>query len=138
VFDRLEVAASTFHPLGWESNLRPLVPWWLDALQQPVLDRAVSSLIARVRRNRTSSTGHYQLLGLMDWMCAHPEHPRAEDGLQLGLDGRDGMKRKAAVDLSAAMGRSDTLERFVRDDPDKSVRIRAQKLLDDLRLDRKV
>ena len=134
-FDRLEVAVSNFQPYNWEANLRPLVPWWLDVLQPAARDRAVKSLVARVRREGASDAGRYRLLGLLDWMCEHAEHQQADDVLRLGLAGRDGATRKPAAALAAALREADVLEGLIRTDPDKGVRKRAQKLLEDLELD---
>lgn len=133
--DRLEVAVSNFRPDGWEANLRPLVPWWIEGIHPGARDRTVEALVTRVRRDGASDAGRYRLLGLLDWMCAHPEHPHAGDVLDLGLDGKDGAVRKPAAVLAAAMGKTDVLEALVRRDPDKGVRKRAQKLLDELALD---
>jgi len=69
-------------------------------------------------------------------MCSHPDHPHAGAVLDLGLEGKDGAVRKPAAALAAAMGKADVLEGLIRGDPDKGVRKRAQKLLDDLALDK--
>jgi hypothetical protein len=135
-FDRLEVAVSSFRPHGWEANLRVLVPWWLDASQPEARDRRATSTIRRTRRDGASDAGRYRLLGLLDWMCAHPEQPEAGTVLALGIEGRDGAVRKAAAALAAAMGETEVVEKLVRCDPDKGVMKRAQKLLDALAVDK--
>lgn len=135
-FDRLDVAVSNLRLHNWEANLRPLVHWWLEAARpETARDRAVKALIAGVRREGASDAGRYRLLGLLDWMCAHPQQPQANAVLALGLEGKDGAVRKPAAALAAAMGQRSVLEELVRQDPDKGMRKRAQKLLDDLALD---
>lgn len=135
-FDRLDVAVSNFRPYNWEANLRLLVPWWLDACQPEAHARAVKTLIAGIRRDGASDAGRYRLLGLLDWMCAHPDQPQATTVLDFGLDGKDGAVRKPAAVLAAALHKTDVIEELVRRDPDKGVRKKAQKLLDDLALDK--
>lgn len=135
-FDRLEVAVSNFRPYGWEANLRPLVPWWIEGIRPEARDRTAKSLVTRIRRDGTSDAGRYRLLGLLDWMCAHPDHPHAGAVLDLGLKGKDGAMRKPAAALAAAMGKTDVLKALARGDPDKGVRKRAQKLLEDIAVDK--
>jgi hypothetical protein len=130
VFDRLDVAVSNFRPHAWESNLRALVPWWLDSMEADAAGRASGKLVAGARRGLGDDAGTYRLLGLIDWMAAHPDHRLADEVLGIGLEGRAGNVRKAAAALAAALGRTEVLERLMRDDPDKGVRKRAGKLLD--------
>ena len=136
--DRLETAVRCFRDSSWEANLRVLVPWWLDAIGEKRSEPAVKKLVARAGRapqKEEAATHVYLLLGLLDWGITHPGHARAEDLLRLGLDGRTGAVRKTAADLAAAMKRTDVLEDIARRDPDKGVKKRAEKLLQDLKLD---
>ncbi len=130
-FDRLEVAVSMFRPLGWQSNLRLLIPWWLDAAEDRKPPHAVYRLCTAAHLDRDDDVGKFCLLGLLDWMTGHPEDELAPEVLDLGLRGRSGAFRKAAAALAAALGRVDVLEKLKRGDPDKSVRKRAAKLLGD-------
>ena len=59
----------------------------------------------------------------------------ADDLLRLGLDGRTGAVRKTAAELAAAMKRTEVLEDIAQRDPDGKVKKRAEKLLQDLKLD---
>lgn len=80
-----------------------------------------------------SDSHQYLLLGLLDWVCEHPDHTQAL--LRLGLKGGNGALRKTAAEVGAAMKRTDVLEKVAQVDLDTKVRIRAEKLLQDLKLD---
>jgi len=128
-FDRLDVAVAGFRPYRWEAGLRRLVPWWLDALRGAARDQAVTEQIEGLCLDPDDGAGRFCLLGLLDWMCGNPGHAQAGVVLELGLGGKDGPPRKAAAELAAAMGRADVLDDLARNDPDRGVRARAEKLL---------
>jgi hypothetical protein len=127
-FDRVETAISGFRARGWESNLRVLVPWWLDALQELETSDAGLRLFADVRRCCDDSRGRYLLLGLLDWLTPRPKYSLAPHVLAIALDAGSGAVRKNALGLAHAMGLSDLLETARRDDPDRSVRKQAERL----------
>jgi hypothetical protein len=131
IFDRVEVAVSNYRPHGWESNLRVIIPWWLDGIEDEQAGRAVKKLFTGARRGYDDDAGKYRLLGLLDWMTSHPDHQLAPDVLGLGIKGKGGDVRKTAAALALALGRTDVLEKLRRDDLDKWVRNRAEKLLGD-------
>ena len=132
VFDQVEVAISSFCPIGWESSLRVIIPWWLDAIEDEKIGHAVNKLVAGAHRGYKDDVGKYRLLGLLDWMTSHPDHQQASDVLGLGLKGKAGDVRKTAAALAFALGQIGVLEKLRGDDPDKGVRKRAEKLLADL------
>lgn len=127
-FDRVDVAARNFRPYSWESNLRAIVPWWLDRQTADAADRAAVGLLRR-RCFEGDGAGRYRLLGLADWSRDHASQPAAATVLARCLDGRDGAVRKAAADLAAALEDTAVLAELAATDPDASVRRRAAKLL---------
>ncbi len=117
-------AVQSFHPRGWESNLRALVPWWLDKIEASRVDGTVRCLLAS-----DGDPAQYRLLGLIDWTCDHPEHCLAPDVLDRGLKVHRSSLRKAAALLASAMKQHEVLEDLRENDPDRGVRNRAAKLL---------
>jgi len=127
--DRLVVCAQSFHASGSEANLRPLVVWWLDALEAREESAAVDKLLKGLRSPVKRPRQQALLLGLLDWMAGHPEQPRAGAVLERGLKVPVGNVRKTAAELALVIGRRDLLEALAERDPDQGVRRRAQKLL---------
>jgi hypothetical protein len=127
--DRLTLAVQSFRGLGWEANLRPLVAWDLSTLPGRERDRVVATLLSDLPAASKDEQVRWRSLGLLDWMAAHRDHPRAGEAMAVGRQVSRADVRKAAADVAAALGRWDVLEALERDDPDRGVRQRARKLL---------
>ncbi len=127
--DRLTVAVQSFRGLGWEANLRPLVAWHLSALEKGEAERTVTGLCADIPAASRNDQARWRSLGLLDWMAAHRDHPRAGEAMAAGRQSARADVRKAAADTAAALGRWEALEALAREDRDRGVRQRAEKLL---------
>ncbi len=128
--DRLAASVQGFRAGRWESNLRSLVAWWLDALETQEASAMLATLLKGLRAPVKQLRQHALLLGLLDWMASHPEHPRAGEVLERGLVTPVGNVRRTAADLALVLGRRDVLENLAERDPDRGVRKQAQKLLE--------
>jgi len=127
--DQLTGAVQCFRALGWESNLRPLVPWWLGTLEGRAADAAIAQRFLDLQHAVRDDEARWRSLGLLDWLMTHPEDPRAGDALATATKVPRGEVRKAAADLAKVLGRWDVVEALAQSDPDKGVRQRAGKLL---------
>jgi len=128
VFDQVYIAVKSFHAYKCASNYRAIVPRWLDSLDHTETDDAVGRLLEDRTTSRTDRD-RFVLLGLVDWVADHPEHPGMARVLEEALAGNSGAVRKAGAELAARVGRTDCLERMATDDPDAGVRKRARALL---------
>lgn len=127
--DRLTVAVQSFKGWGWEANLRPLVVCWLGALTGSEAEVAVRRLLVDLPAAAGNLHARWRSLGLLDWLAAHPGHPKAAAAMAAGTETARADVRKAAVDLAAALERWEVLEDLARNDPDRAVRQRAEKRL---------
>ncbi len=127
--DQLTGAVQCFRALGWESNLRPLVAWWLGTLEVTEADGAVGLLLSGLRRAAKDDQARWRSLGWLDWLAGHPEDPRAGEALAAAKEAARSDVRKAAADLAQALGRWDVVEALAQSDPDRGVRQRAGKML---------
>lgn len=127
--DPLTAAVQCFRAPGWESNLRPLVAWWLETLEAGPREDALDRRFSDLRCAGRDDQARWRSLGLLDWLGAHPDHPRAGEALAAAVPARRSDVRKAAVDLAGALGRWDVVEGLARTDPDRGVRQRAGKVL---------
>jgi hypothetical protein len=127
--DRLTGAVQSFRALGWESNLRPLVVWWLGTREGGKADDEVDRRFSDLRRAAGDDPARWRSLGLLDWLAAHPDHPRAGEALAAAREVARADLRKAAADLARVLGRWEVVEALAHSDPDKGVRQRAGNLL---------
>ena len=127
--DQLTGAVQSFRALGWESNLRRLVAWWLGTLEGREADGVVGLLLSDLRRAARDEQARWRSLGLLDWLAGHPDDPRAGEALAAARKVARADVRKAAADLARVQGRWDVVEVLAQSDPDKGVRQRAEKLL---------
>jgi hypothetical protein len=127
--DQLIGTVQVFRALGWESNLRPLVAWWLGTLEVTEADGAVDLLLSGLRRAAKDDQARWRSLGLLDWLAGHPEDPRAGEALAVAKEAARSDVRKAAADLAQALGRWDVVEELAQSDPDRGVRQRAGNML---------
>ncbi|HNU98980.1 MAG: hypothetical protein KA191_12215 [Verrucomicrobia bacterium] len=128
-FDRLTVAVKSFRGCGWEANLRPLVAWWIESLDHRDAARVVRGLFPDIRRAAKDDQARWRALGLLDWLVDHPDHPTAGEAMTVAREVARADVRKAAADLAAALGQWEVLEWLTGSDRDRSVRERAEKLL---------
>ncbi|MCP5519915.1 MAG: hypothetical protein H7A46_00035 [Verrucomicrobiales bacterium] len=127
--DRVTAAVESFRTSLWETNLRALVPWWIQQLDEPGRDDRISMFLSALPNAAGNDAVRWQSLGLLDWLVIHPTHPQAEAALRIARQARRADVRKAAAALAQALGRRSVLEALAEEDPDKGVRQRAAKLL---------
>lgn len=127
--DQLTGAVQCFRALGWESNLRPLLAWWLGTLKVTEADGVVGRLLLDLRRVARDDQARWRSLGFLDWLAGHPEDPRTDEALAAAKEAARSDVRKAAADLAQALGRWDVVEALAQSDPDRGVRQRARKML---------
>ncbi len=106
--DRVQSAVASFHGSGWEANLRAIVPWLLDALEDSEVESAVALAVrCAASAERDPSVAQYCLLGLTDWMSSNPRHPAAGTTLDLCLAANVGAVRKAGAHLASKVDRAE-------------------------------
>jgi len=127
--DRLTAAVQGFRTFGWEANLRPLVPWWIGQLHGKEPDDTVAMLLSDLPEAAGDDEVRWRSLGLLDWLVAHPTHPKADAALGLARKAKRADVRKAAAALAHAMGCWNVLEALSHEDPDKGVRQRAGRFM---------
>jgi hypothetical protein len=127
--DRVASAIQNYKTYSWESNLRGLAYWWIKMKSKTVENPPVDWLLSPNGLSNNQKANEFILLGLMDWMTNSPKHLHARIVLKEGLDGKTGAMRKTAAELAFAMGDLETLESMSSEDPDLSVRRKANLLL---------
>lgn len=127
--DRLTAAVQSFRGLSWEANLRPLVAWYLSALESGDAEGTVKRMLSDLRAAAKDEQARWRALGLLDWLAGHPGHPSASKAMAVAREVARADVRKAVADLAAALGQWEVLEGLARSDRDRGVRQRAEKLL---------
>lgn len=127
--DQLTLAVKSLRGREWETNLRPLVFWQLDHLEGAEREETLTSLVADLHDVPRDDQTRWRSLGLLDWLAEHPQHPEANQALTRAVETRRADIRKAAAVLAGRMARWALLETLSHEDPDRSVRERAKKLL---------
>jgi hypothetical protein len=83
--------------LETKGNLRSLVAWWLAALEPTKVEQSVEKLLVGSQAGVEDDGARARLLGLLDWMAAEPNRPRARDALEQALTVTRGDVRPHAI-----------------------------------------